>query len=66
MCQTAHGAAALSPSLSYGAPAQRELWSAGIPESAFKFFTEGTNNHDKLQECDLFPSLLSLCCDVLE
>lgn len=29
-------------------------------ESALKFFMEGMKNHDKLQECDLFLSLLSL------
>lgn len=41
------------------------LLRAGIAESAFKFFAEDTNNHSKLQECDFFPSLLSLCYDVL-
>lgn len=41
------------------------LPSAGISESAFRLFAEGANHHDKLQECDLFPSLLSLCYDVL-
>ena len=35
------------------------FWSAGISESALKFFTEGTKHHHKLQECDLFASLLS-------
>lgn len=41
------------------------LLRAGIAESAFKFFAEDTNNHGKLQECDFFPSLLSLRYDVL-
>lgn len=44
---------------------KERLLIAGISESAFRLFTEGTNNHSKLQECGLFPSLLSLHYDVL-
>lgn len=37
-----------------------ETFGSGVTELVLKFFTKDMKNHDKLQECDLFPSTSSL------